>query len=151
MSNYEFNALPFISYASFMQLESKVFIEIIQCTLDFCVYISNWRTTMIMFLISRSSTPLEVLFYKLMGNIYMNLEMCKHIFFVDFFIMSFLIIYNDLQSKKAKGKPTGFWALGSRLCLNFPLFCWCYIQNISHVEIFFFSTLLPLYISKEIM
>ena len=100
---------------------------------------------------SRSSTPLEVLFHKLMGNIHMNLEMCKHIFFVDFFIMSFLIIYNDLQSKKAKGKPTGFWALGSRLCLNFPLFCWCYIQNISHVEIFFFSTLLPLYISKEIM
>ena len=72
--------------------------------------------------ISRSLTPFVVLFHKLMGNIHMSLEMCKHIFFVDFFIMSFLIIYNDLQSKKAKGKPTGFWALGSRLCLNFPLF-----------------------------
>ena len=133
MSNYEFNALPFISYASFMHLESKVFTKDIQCSFDFCVYVSNWELTMFIFLIQ--SIPNFYLINQ-WNDIYMNLKMCKLISSLTSLLCHFSLSTMTFKPKKAKEKTTVFWALRSRLCINFPLFV-CIIFKIFHILKYF--------------
>ena len=70
------------------------------------------------------------------NDIYMNLKMCKLISSLTSLLCHFSLSTMTFKAKKAKEKTTVFWALRSRLCINFPLFV-CVIFKIFHMLKYF--------------
>ena len=85
------------------------------------------------------------------NNIHMEHKMCTLISSLTSLLCHFSLSTMTFKAKKVRGKTTGFWALRSRLCINFPLFVGVIFEIFHMLKCFSFFTLLPIYIFQEIM